>query len=33
MELRERGKGKRNDKASVILHIIRCEGREYKDVY
>jgi hypothetical protein len=32
MELRERGKGKENDKASVIWHNIRCEGRGYKDV-
>jgi hypothetical protein len=22
-----------NDRASVILHTIRCEGRGYKDVY
>jgi hypothetical protein len=33
MELRERGKGRENDRASVILHTIRCEGRGYKDVY
>jgi hypothetical protein len=33
MELRERKKGKENDRASVILHNIRCEGREYRDVY
>jgi hypothetical protein len=33
MELRERGKGKENDRASVISHNIRCEGRGYKDVY
>jgi hypothetical protein len=26
-------KGKENDKVSVILHTIRCEGRGYKDVY
>jgi hypothetical protein len=32
MELKERGKGKENDRTSVILHT-RCEGREYKDVY
>jgi hypothetical protein len=32
MELGETGKGKENDKASVILHNIRCECREYKDV-
>jgi hypothetical protein len=30
MELRERGKGKENDRASVISHTIRCEGRGYK---
>jgi hypothetical protein len=24
----ERGKGKENDRASVILHNIRCEGRK-----
>jgi hypothetical protein len=29
----ERGKEKENDRASVILHKIRCEGRGYKDVY
>jgi hypothetical protein len=33
MELRERGKGKENNRASVISHNIRCEDREYKDVY
>jgi hypothetical protein len=33
MELRERGKGKENDRASVISHSIRCDGRGYKDVY
>jgi hypothetical protein len=33
MELRERGKGKESDRATVILHNIRCEGRGYKDVY
>jgi hypothetical protein len=32
MELRERGNGKENDRASVISHNIKCEGREYKDV-
>jgi hypothetical protein len=32
MELRERGKGKQHDRASVIYNI-RCEGRGYKDVY
>jgi hypothetical protein len=29
----ERGKGKENAGALVISHNIRCEGREYKDVY
>jgi hypothetical protein len=33
MELRERGKGKENDRASVISHTIRCKGRGYNDVY
>jgi hypothetical protein len=33
MELRERGKGKENDRASVISHTIRSKGRGYKDVY
>jgi hypothetical protein len=33
MELGERGKGKENNRASVILYNIRCEGRGYKDVY
>jgi hypothetical protein len=33
MELRERRKRKENDRASVILHNIKCEGRRYKDVY
>jgi hypothetical protein len=32
MEVRERGKGEQNDRASVILHAIRCEGRGYEDV-
>jgi hypothetical protein len=27
MELRERGRGKENDRASVMLIVIRCEGR------
>jgi hypothetical protein len=31
MELREREKGKKNGRASVISHTIKC--REYKDVY
>jgi hypothetical protein len=33
MELGEREKTKKNNRASVILHNIRCEGRGYKDVY
>jgi hypothetical protein len=33
MELRERGKEKENDTASVISHTIRGEGRGYKNVY
>jgi hypothetical protein len=33
MELGERGKGKENNRASVISHSIRCKGRGYKDVY
>jgi hypothetical protein len=33
MELGERAKGKGNDRASVILHNIRCEGRGYKDMH
>jgi hypothetical protein len=33
MELRKRGKGKENDRASIITHKIRCEGRGYKDMY
>jgi LEA14-like dessication related protein len=33
MELGERRKGKQNDGASIISHIIRCEHRRYKDVY
>jgi hypothetical protein len=33
MGLGEREKGKENDRASVISHNIRCEGRGYKDVY
>jgi hypothetical protein len=28
MEVRERGKGKENDRASVISHTIRCEGKD-----
>jgi hypothetical protein len=33
MELREREKGKENDRASVISHSIRCDSRGYKDVF
>jgi hypothetical protein len=33
MELRERGKGKEIDRASVILHNIRCESRGYNNMY
>jgi hypothetical protein len=33
MELGVREKGKENDRASVISHTIRCEGRGYKEVY
>jgi hypothetical protein len=33
MELGERRKGEENARASVISHSIRCEGKEYKDVY
>jgi hypothetical protein len=33
MELRGKREGKENDRASVILHAIRCEGGGYKDVY
>jgi hypothetical protein len=33
MKLRERGKGKENDTASIILHNIRCEGRRYNGVF
>jgi hypothetical protein len=32
MDLEERGKGKENEGASVILKNIRWEGRGYKDV-
>jgi hypothetical protein len=32
IELGERGKGKENDRVSVIFHTIRGEGREYKDM-
>jgi hypothetical protein len=33
MELKERRKGKENDRASVMSYTIRCEGRGYEDVY
>jgi hypothetical protein len=33
MELRESGKGKENDRASAISHIISCVLKVYKDVY
>jgi hypothetical protein len=33
MELRERGKGKENNRASVMSHNTKCEGRGYKNVY
>jgi hypothetical protein len=33
MELRERKKGKENDRAAVIPHNIWCEDRGCKDVY
>jgi hypothetical protein len=33
VELREREKGKEDDRVSVISHTTRCEGRGYKDVY
>jgi hypothetical protein len=36
VEFREREKGKKNDRVSVILHNITCEGcniRGYKEVY
>jgi hypothetical protein len=33
MELGERGKGRENDRASVISHNKRCEGRGYEDAY
>jgi hypothetical protein len=33
MELGEGGRGKENDRASVISHIIKYEGKGYKDVY
>jgi hypothetical protein len=30
---RGKRKGKENDRASIMLHDIRSEGRGYKDVY
>jgi hypothetical protein len=33
MKLGEKGKGKEDDRASVISHHIRCKCRGYKDVY
>jgi hypothetical protein len=33
MDILEKGKVKQNDRASVILHNIKCEGRGYKDVH
>jgi hypothetical protein len=33
MEVRETERGKENDRASVILHNVRGEGRGCKDVY
>jgi hypothetical protein len=33
VELGEREKGKKNDRASVISHTIGWEGSRYKDVY
>jgi hypothetical protein len=33
MELKEREKGKDNDRATVILHTTRREGRRDKNVY
>jgi hypothetical protein len=33
MELGGRGRGKKNDTASVISYNIRCEGSRYNDVY
>jgi hypothetical protein len=32
MELRESKKRKKNDRATVISHTTRCEGRGYEDV-
>jgi hypothetical protein len=33
MELRERGTGKENDRASVVLHNVSCKDRGNMDVY
>jgi hypothetical protein len=33
MQFGERGKGKENDRVSVISYNIRCECRGYKDEY
>jgi hypothetical protein len=33
MKLREKEKGKENDRATIILHTRRCEGRSYNNVY
>jgi hypothetical protein len=33
MELWERGKGKENDRASIILYNIRYKGNGYKDMH
>jgi hypothetical protein len=33
MKLREKEKGKENDRATIILHTRRCEGRGYNNVY
>jgi hypothetical protein len=33
MELGERGKGKENDRASIISYTIRCKDRGYKSVF
>jgi hypothetical protein len=33
MELGERGKGKENNRTTVISHTMRCESRGYEDVH
>jgi hypothetical protein len=33
LELKEREKGKENNRATVISYTIRCEGKGYKEVY